>query len=168
MAPPAVRNKRLICPGTAGSFQTYVRDELPAGGEAAPAVWFAYSADRKGEHPQHHLREFAGVPQADGYSGFSKLYGGGRVLEAACWAHVRRKFVDLHELHKSPVAAEALDRIGALYAIEQQIRGRPPDERRAARQERSRPLLDGLPRGSSKRSPRSRRNRRPPKRFATR
>jgi transposase-like protein len=49
-----------------------------------------------------------------------------------------------HERHKSPVAAQALDRIGALYAIEQQIRGRPPDERRAVRQERSRPLLDGL------------------------
>ncbi len=100
---------------------------------------FAYSADGKGEHPQRHLREFAGVLQADGYSGFSKLYDGGRVLEAACWAHVRRKFVDLHELHKSPVAAQALDRIGALYAVEKDIRGRPPDERRTVRQERSRP-----------------------------
>jgi transposase len=138
----------VLAPGNGktktGRLWTYVRDELPAGGEAAPAVWFAYSADRKGEHPQRHLREFAGILQADGYSGFSKLYDGGRVLEAACWAHVSRKFVDLHELHKSPVAAQALDRIGALYAIEQQIRGRPPDERRAVRQERSRPLLDGL------------------------
>ncbi len=138
----------VLAPGNGktktGRLWTYVRDELPAGGEAAPAVWFAYSADRKGEHPQRHLREFAGVLQADGYSGFSKLYDGGRVLEAACWAHVRRKFVDLHELHKSPVAAQALDRIGALYAVEKDIRGRPPDERRTVRQERSRPLLDAL------------------------
>ena len=127
-----------------GRLWTYVRDERPAAGEVAPAVWFSYSADRKGEHPQRHLDDFMGILQADGYAGFSKLYDGGRVLEAACWAHVRRKFVDLHELHQSPVAARALDRIGALYAIEKAIRGRPPDERRAVRQERSRPLLDAL------------------------
>ncbi len=127
-----------------GRLWTYVRDEWPAAGETAPAVWFAYTPDRKGEHPQQHLANFTGVLQADGYAGFSKLYDGGRVLEAACWAHVRRTFVDLHELHKSAVAAQMLDRIGALYAIEQTIRGRPPDERRAIRQERSRPVLDAM------------------------
>jgi transposase len=127
-----------------GRLWTYVRDERPAAGEVAPAVWFAYSPDRKGEHPQRHLEDFSGILQADGYAGFSKIYDGGRVLEAACWAHVRRKFVDLHELHKSPVAAQMLDRIGALYAIEQEIRGRPPEERRAVRQERGRPLLDAM------------------------
>ncbi len=127
-----------------GRLWTYVRDERPAAGEAAPAVWFAYSPDRKGEHPQQHLRDFTGILQADGYAGFSKIYEGGRVTEAACWAHVRRKFVDLHELHKSPVAAQMLDRIGALYAIEQEIRGRPPDERQAVRRQRSRPLLDAM------------------------
>ncbi len=110
----------------------------------APAVWFTYSADRKGEHPQAHLHDFTGILQADGYAGFSKLYDSGRVTEAACWAHARRKFVDLHELHQSPVAAETLDRIGALYAVEAEIRGGSPDERRAVRQERSRPLLDAL------------------------
>ena len=124
-----------------GRLWTYVRDERPAAGELAPAVWFAYSSDRKGEHPQAHLQGFSGILQADGYAGFSKLYDGGRVLEAACWAHVRRKFVDLDELHKSAVAAQALERIGALYSVEQNIRGRPPHERRAARQEYSRPLL---------------------------
>jgi transposase len=127
-----------------GRLWTYVRDERPAAGQSAPAVWFAYSADRKGEHPKDHLRDFTGILQADGYAGFSKIYDGGRVLEAACWAHVRRKFVDLHELHKSPIAAEMMDRIGALYAIEKEIRGRLPDVRRAVRQERSRPLLDAL------------------------
>ena len=95
----------------------------------------------EGEHPQRHLEHFSGVLQADGYAGYSKLYDGGRILEAACWAHVRRKFVDLHELHKSPLAAQMLDRIGALYDIESEIRGRPPHERCAARQEHSRPLL---------------------------
>ena len=127
-----------------GRLWTYVRDERPCAGTVAPAVWFSYSADRKGEHPQRHLHDFSGILQADGYAGFSKIYDGGCVREAACWAHVRRKFVDLHELHQSPVATEALERIGALYAIEQQIRGRPPDERRMVRRERSRPLLDAM------------------------
>ena len=129
-----------------GRLWTYVRDERPAAGEAAPAVWFAYSPDRRGEHPQQHLANFRGILQADGYAGFSKLYDGGQVLEAACWAHARRKFIDLHELHKSPLAAHAIERIGALYAIEQEIHGRPPNERRAVRQERSKPLLDAMKR----------------------
>ena len=127
-----------------GRLWTYVRDERPAGGQAAPAVWFAYTPDRKGEHPQRHLNDFTGILQADGYAGFSRLYDGGRVIEASCWAHVRRKFVDLYELHQSEVAKEVLDRIGALYAIEKEIRERSPVERRAVRQERSRPLLDAL------------------------
>jgi transposase len=127
-----------------GRVWTYVYDGRPAAGQLAPAVWFAYSPDRRGEHPQRHLENFSGILQADGYAGYSKIYEGGRVLEAACWAHVRRKFVELDELHKSPVAAQILDQIGALYAIEQEIRGRTPDERRAVRQERSRPLLDAM------------------------
>src|ERR1035438_8228211 len=138
----------VLAPGNGktktGRLWTYVRDERPAGGEAAPAVWFAYSADRKGEHPQQHLADFRGILQADGYAGFSKIYDGGLVFEASCWAHARRKFVELDELHKSPVAAEMIARVGALYGIEQEIRGCLPDERRAVRQERSRPLLDAM------------------------
>jgi transposase len=127
-----------------GRLWTYVRDERPAAGEIAPAVWFAYSPDRKGEHPQQHLADFRGILQADGYAGFSQIYDGGLVFEASCWAHARRKFVELDDLHKSPVAAEMMDRIGALYGIEEEIRGRRPDERRAVRQERTRPLLDAM------------------------
>ena len=123
---------------------TYVRDERPAGGEVAPAVWFAYSPNRNGEHPQGHLKDFRGVLQADGYAGFSKIYEGGRVLEASCWAHGRRKFVELHELHKSVIAAQVLDWIGTLYAIEKEIRGCRPDERCAVRRQRSKPLLDAM------------------------
>jgi transposase len=135
----------VLAPGNGktktGRLWTYVRDERPAGGTIAPAVWFEYTPDRKGEHPQRRLENFGGILQADAYSGFSKLYEQGRVLEAACWAHVRRKFVDLEKLHKSTIATEALERIGALYAIEADIRGRGPDERRAVRQAKSAPLL---------------------------
>ena len=138
----------VLAPGNGktktGRLWTYVRDERPAAGEVAPAVWFAYSPDRRGEHPQRHLENFTGILQADGYAGYSKIYDGGLVVEAACMAHARRRFFDLYELHKSPLAAEALDRIGELYAIEKEIRGRLPDERRAVRRKRSRPLLDAM------------------------
>jgi transposase len=127
-----------------GRLWTYVRDDRPAGDETPPAVWFAYSPDRKGEHPKAHLSRFTGTLQADGYAGFDQIYEAGRIQEAACWAHVRRKFYDLHVAHKSPVAAEALERIGALYAIEKEIRGRSPAERGQIRDKRSRPLLGSL------------------------
>jgi transposase len=127
-----------------GRLWTYVRDERPSAGEAAPAVWFDYAPNRQGVHPQRHLEGFSGVLQADAYAGFQKIYEGGEVTEAGCWAHVRRNFFDLSQAQKSPVAEEALDRIGALYVIEKEIRGRPALERAAVRNERSRPLLDAM------------------------
>lgn len=123
---------------------TYVRDDRASADTAPPAVWFAYSPDRKGEHPKQHLSNFSGILQADGYAGFHHLYEGGRIQEAACWAHVRRKFYDLQVATASPIAAEAVERIGALYAIEKEIRGKPPDERCCVRQTRARPLLHQL------------------------
>jgi len=127
-----------------GRLWTYVRDDRPAGASEPPAVWFAYSPDRRGEHPLKHLADFSGILQADAYAGFNQLYESGQVEEAACWAHVRRKFYNLEQAHHSPVAQEALKRIAALYAIESEIRGRPPDERREVRQARARPLLESM------------------------
>jgi len=138
----------VLAPGTGksklGRLWAYVRDDRPAGDVAAPAVWFAYSPDRKGEHPHRHLKTFCGTLQADGYAGFNRLYDDGRIREAACWAHVRRKFFDLHQAHASPIATEAVERIGQLYRIESEIRGRPPDQRQQVRDERARPLLIAL------------------------
>jgi transposase len=127
-----------------GRLWTYVRDDRPAGSNDAAAVWFAYSPDRKSEHPFVHLGNYRGTLQADGYAGFNRLYEKGEIREAACWAHVRRKFHDLFETHASPVAKEALERIAALYGIEREIRGRPPHERREIRNARTRPLLESL------------------------
>jgi transposase len=127
-----------------GRLWTYVRDDRPAGSQDPPAVWFQYSPDRKGERPRGHLRHFRGILQADGYAGFDQLYEDGSILEAACWAHVRRKFHDIHAAIASPIALEAMHRIGALYGIEADIRGKPPGERQAVRQSRAGPLLDGL------------------------
>jgi transposase len=137
----------VLCPGRGttkqGRLWTYVRDDRPAASSEPPAVLFRYSPDRKGERPKGHLASFTGVLQADAYAGFDRLYGE-RIQEAACWAHVRRKFYDLHVAHASPIAAEALDRIGRLYGIESDIRGRPADERRAVRQARAGPELEAL------------------------
>ena len=125
-------------------FWTYVRDSRPAGDTAPPAVWFTYSPDRKGEHPQRHLAKFRGILQADAYSGFNKLYEDGSIQEAPCMAHIRRKFYDLMEAHQSPIATEAVERIASLYAIEKEVRGRSPDERREVRNARARPLLESM------------------------
>ena len=127
-----------------GRLWTYVRDERPAGQSTAPAAWFAYSPDRSAKHPHQHLTNFSGTLQADAYAGFNPLYASSRVREAACWAHVRRKFFDIQQAHASPLAAEAIQRIAELYAIENEIRGRSPDERKSVREARSRPLLAGL------------------------
>jgi transposase len=138
----------VLAPGNGktktGRLWTYVRDERAAGEDTAPAVWFAYSPDRKGEHPRQHLKNFKGALQADAYSGFHHLYEGGSIYEVACWAHARRKFHDIHVVHASPITTEAIRRIGALYGIEEDIRGKPAELRREIRQARAKPLLDGL------------------------
>lgn len=137
----------VLCPGRGttkqGRLWTYVRDDRPAGSTDPPAVWFRYSPDRKGERPRAHLSSFSGVLQADAYAGFERLYGE-RLQEAACWAHVRRNFYEIHVAMASPIAAEALDRIGRLYAIENDIRGRLPADRADVRQARAGPELDSL------------------------
>jgi transposase len=125
-----------------GRLWPYVRDDRPAGDHSPPAVWFAYSPNRRGEHPQAHLQGFTGILQADAYAGYDAIYADGKILEAACWAHARRKFFELHKAHASPIAAEALKRIAALYEIEAEVRGQLPEQRSAVRQSRAGPLLD--------------------------
>ena len=140
----------VLAPGTGktktGRLWTYVRDDQPSGSTDPPAVLFRYSPDRKGERPRAHLQHFRGILQADGYAGFQGLYDrqDEPLVEAACWAHARRKYFDLHAATGSPVALEALERIGALYKIEQDIRGETPAQRQAKRQTRAAPLLEEL------------------------
>jgi transposase len=137
----------------------YVRDDRPFGGFAAPAAVFYYSRDRRGEHAQAHLAKYAGILQADAFGGYNKLYEAerspGPIIEAACWAHARRKFFELADLTRiakrkaqgkkpafaSPMALEAVHRIDALFDIEREINGKSAAERRAVRQTRSAPLV---------------------------
>lgn len=126
----------------------YVRDDRNAGSSQPPAVWFAYSPDRKGIHPQSHLAVFSGVLQADAYAGFNELYDPKRevgvIREAACMAHARRKIYDVHVRTPSDTTTEALQRIRDLYEIEAAIRGQSAQQRLAVRQKRSKPLMEKL------------------------
>jgi transposase len=150
LAPGAGRTKT-------GRQWVYLRDERPHGGVAPPAVLYRYTPDRKGEHCRAQLASFTGWLHADGYAGFGKLYevagasasplplaGPPRVAEVACWAHVRRGFFDEAKGSGSPIAKEALDKIGALFDIERPIKGAPPEQRRTIRQRLAKPRLDEL------------------------
>jgi transposase len=136
----------VLTPGnqktTTGRFWVYVRDDRRSGSTEPAAVWFTYSSDRKGVHPQTHLANFKGILQADAYAGFDQLYASGDVFEAACWDHARRYIFDVHERTPTPDTQKLLEMIGELYSIEADIRGKPPDERLRVRQEKSKPLLN--------------------------
>src|SRR5271165_5340160 len=143
----------VLAPGNGktktGRFWVYLRDERPHAGAAPPAVLYRYTPDRKGEHCRSHLASFAGHLHADGYSGFSELYNDkdarpACVTEVACWAHVRRKFFDVHKSNSSPIAKEALDKIGVLFDLERAIAGKTPGQRKAVRIARAKPKLDAL------------------------
>ncbi len=145
-----------------GRCWVYVRDDRPFGGSAPPAALFHYSRDRSGEHPQQHLAGWSGVLQADAYSGYGKLYDverpAGPIVEAACWAHARRKFFELADIEAaarrkaqrrtpaviSPLALEVVKRIDALFEIERSITRLPAEQRLAVRRERSAPLVSAL------------------------
>lgn len=131
-----------------GRLWTHVRDDGPFGGSAAPAAVYYYSATREGEHAECQLASYTGIVQADAYSGFNGLFVEGRqpgpIVEAACWAHSRRKFFDLARLRKMPIAIEAVQRIDVLFAIEREINGTSAADRLEVRRARSKPLVDSF------------------------
>jgi transposase len=127
-----------------GRLWTYVRDERPWGSSAAPAAWYRFSMDRRSIRPAEHLSDYRGFMHVDGYAGFNELFRSGAIEEVACLAHVRRKFFDLARDGRSPICAEAVARIAALYAVEEEVRGKPPNERVKIRQAKARPVFDDL------------------------
>jgi transposase len=127
-----------------GQLWAYARDERPWSGAAPPGVAYVYAPDRKHARPAEHLAGFRGTLQVDGYGAYAALAEAGEVELAFCWSHVRRQFYEIQADTPAPIAAEALVRIAALYAVEADIRGRSADERRQARQRRTKPLADAL------------------------
>jgi transposase len=140
-----------------GRLWTYVRDDKPFAGPAPPAAVFFYSRDRTAQHPESHLRDYAGILQADAYAGYNRLYEAGRkpgpITEASCWAHGRRKLFELADVAAkargtlaviAPLAFEAVKRIDAIFDIEREINGRSIDQRVAVRRDRVAPLVSEL------------------------
>jgi transposase len=127
-----------------GRLWVYARDDRPWNGPDPPAAVYLYSPDRRAERPASHLAQFRGVVQVDGYPGFERLRTGGKILLAACWAHARRKFYEVHQATGSPVAAEALRRIAELYAVETAIRGQTAETRQGVRRTKSLPLVGAM------------------------
>jgi|TARA_R100000501_G_C2622658_1_gene115849 transposase len=138
----------MLVPGKGKTAQarlwTYVVDDRPSGAAGPALVWYRFTPDRSGVHPQTELRHFTGLLQADGYAGFDKLYATGRIREVACWAHFRRKIFENHQTSPTPLTADLLERIARLYRVEEEIRGRLPDVRRRHRHERSKPEIEEL------------------------
>lgn len=145
---------KVLAPGLGktktGRLWTYVRDGRKYGDEVPPAVCYFYSPDRKGIRPEGHLKEFHGVLHADAYAGYNNVYidvgnPEAKITEAACWAHVRRKFYEVTVTNPNAnLAVMTLDTIGKIYKIEEEISGHDPGERLTLRQERSSPLVEEL------------------------
>ena len=127
-----------------GQLWAYARDDRPFGGADPPIAVYVYAQNSKAEQLLAHLAGFTGVVQVDGYAGYRALARRNSVQLAFCWSHVRRRFYELAAAGPAPIASETLERIGALYAVEKDVRGRNPDQRRAARQENSRTIVDAL------------------------
>jgi transposase len=140
---------KVLAPGTGktktGRIWTYVRDSRGYGDDnTPPAVCYFYSPDRKGERPLAHLQNFSGTLHADAYAGYDKMYGD-QITEAACWAHVRRKFYEVTVAsNNASIATGAVEEIGKIYEIEQEIRGMEPEERLKNRQKQSKELVEKL------------------------
>ena len=128
-----------------GRLWAYARNGKNHNSNIPPAICYFYSPDRKGIRPQYHLEDFKGIFHADAYGGYDKLYEGNQITEAACWAHTRRKFYEVTVTNdKANIAHEIIMRIGEVYKIEEAIRGKPPNERLAIRQEKSQELINNL------------------------
>ena len=127
-----------------GQLSAYARDNRPWGDPEPPGVAYVYEPDRKHERPAVHLSGFGGILQVYGYGAYKALADKGQARLAFCWAHVRRKFFEIQAATPAPIAAEALARIGALYAVEREIRGLSADSRRSARHARAKSILEAM------------------------
>ena len=138
----------MLVPGKGRTAQArlwaYVVDDRASGAATPALAWYRFTPDRSGIHPQRDLNAFTGLLQADGYAGYDKLYQGNRIQEVACWAHFRRKIFECHQTSPTPLTTDLLTRIASLYRIEEDVRGQPPDVRRAHRQQHARPQIDAL------------------------
>uniref|UniRef100_A0A7C1NYN8 IS66 family transposase n=1 Tax=Agrobacterium albertimagni TaxID=147266 RepID=A0A7C1NYN8_9HYPH len=130
-----------------GYFWALARNDRPWGGGAPPGVAFTYAPGRGGIHAERILQGFSGILQVDGYAGYNRLIArdvGPDIRLAYCWAHARRKLVEIARNGSAPIAEDGVRRIGELYRIEAELHGLDPQVRLAGRRERSAPRVAEL------------------------
>src|SRR5690554_203926 len=138
----------MLVPGKGKTAQarlwTHVVDDRASGSTGPALVWYKFTLDRSGIHPQTELKTFTGLLQADGYAGYDKLYQDGWIRGAACWTRFRRKIFENHLSYPTPLTADLLERIVGIYRTKDDVRDQPPDVRPAHRQEHSKPQIEAL------------------------
>jgi transposase len=126
----------------------YARDDRPFGGIGPPMVAYRFEDSRGGECVERHLAGFAGILQVDGYAAYNRLARSAGANEgvtlAACFAHVRRRFYELHVNESSRLATQTITTMAGLWEIEADIRGQDPETRVKARQEKSAAIVSRL------------------------
>ncbi|WP_416233086.1 IS66 family transposase [Castellaniella sp.] len=132
---------KLLKPGSRATHKAYLWAYTPGAFEALQAVVYDFTEGRAGAHAREFFGDWAGSLVCDDYVGYKACFTAG-ITEVGCMAHARRKFFDLHAASQSPVAAQALEYIGSLYAIEREARDLAPDARLARRHQAARPLAD--------------------------
>jgi len=125
----------------------YARDDRPFGGAGPPMVAYRFEDSRSGDCAARHLGDYRGILQCDGYSGYRKLAGvphANGLRLAGCWAHLRRRFFDLHANGESHVATATVEQMKMLWALEDDVRGQSPETRQAARRTISADIVKSL------------------------
>lgn len=126
------------------THRAYIWAYAPGAFESLKAVIYDFAPSRTGEHARAFLGDWRGKLVVDDYGGYKKTVSQDGVTEIGCMAHARRKFFELHDAHQSQLAAQALDYIGELYAIEREAKALDATERWRLRQERAKPIADRL------------------------
>ena len=118
----------------------YRRGEI----DEPPIIVFDFADNRSGSNARRFLADYGGALVVDDYAGYKHLFQSTPMRELGCWAHARRKFFELHEANKSPLAAEVIPRIAAIYAVEREARDMSAAERHAHRELHARPKVQAL------------------------
>ncbi len=126
----------------------YARDDTPFAGSGPPMVAYRFEDSRGGECVARHLDGYAGILQVDGYAAYNRLArverGNDAMTLAGCWAHVRRKFYELHVNESSKLATRTVEAMVPLWALEDAVRGQDPQTRANLRHQQSAPIVAEL------------------------
>ena len=135
---------QMLKPGNGKTHRAYLWAYAAGAFEDLQAVVYDFCESRAGVHAREFLGDWQGTLVCDDYSGYKEGFKSGRIIEAGCLAHARRKFFDLHVANKSQIAEFALEQFAKVYEIERRVKDLEAEERITIRQQQTRPLLDAL------------------------